>query len=206
MKIGRLLRRQFLPGHQGPSGGLLHFSKIAMQPHIRDKLMQQHIPFGLVLFPARNAGCRNHMTFPVFVLGVKFMVALDMVDQGTVPISKVLPSLVAVRLPSECKINAKLGLVIARVCRIAGIQTGKQGVGLMQRHGLAVFQVGAFAPNHGNNRLRCRVKGRGLRLLRCICPRLRGDRFGGWLGLHLRGGVGYAWLLFLLGLPLLLKL
>ena len=105
------------------------------------------------------------MVFPVFILGVVFMVALDMLYQRTVPVAKVLPPLVVVRLAPESKINAELGLVIAHACRIFCIQLGKQGVGLMQRHGLTLFQMGAFTPKHRNNRLRCWIKGRGLDLV-----------------------------------------
>ena len=86
------------------------------------------------------------------------MVALDVLYQGTVPVAKILPPLVIVRLSPESKVNAELGLVIARLLKLR-VQTGKQGVGLMQRHGLALFQMGAFTPKHRNNRLRCRVKG-----------------------------------------------
>ena len=82
-----------------------------------------------------------------------------MLYQGTVPVAKILPPLVIVRLSPESKFNAELGLVIAHACRIFCIQLGKQGVGLMQRHLLAVFQVGAFTPNNRDNRLRCRIKG-----------------------------------------------
>ena len=52
MEIGGLLRRQFLPGKQGPSGFLFHVGEITMQLHIRNKLTQQHIPFRFVLLPA----------------------------------------------------------------------------------------------------------------------------------------------------------
>ena len=94
---------------------------------------------GLVLLPALYAGCSDYMLFPVFVLRVKLVVALDMFDQGTVPISKILPPLVAVRLALKDTVNAERGFVIACLCRICCIQTGKQRVGLMQRHLLAVL-------------------------------------------------------------------
>ena len=106
------------------------------------------------------------------------MVALDVLYQRTVPVAKVLPPLVIVRLAPESKINAELGLVIAHACRIFCIQLGKQGVGLMQRHGLTLFQMGAFTPKHRNNRLRCRVKGRSLGLVwRLLFLRLFGFLF-----------------------------
>ena len=56
----------------------------------------------------------KHMVFPAFVLCVILMVALDMLDQGTVPVAKVLPPLVVVRLAVHGEVNAELGLVIAR--------------------------------------------------------------------------------------------
>ena len=106
------------------------------------------------------------------------MVALDVLYQGTVPVAKILPPLVVVRLSPESKVNAELGLVIAHACRIFCIQLGKQGVGLMQRHGLALFQMGAFTPKHRNNRLRCQVKGRSLGLVcRLLFLRLFGFLF-----------------------------
>ena len=106
------------------------------------------------------------------------MVALDVLYQGTVPVAKILPPLVIVRLSPERKVNAELGLIIAHACRIFCIQLGKQGVGLMQRHGLALLQMGAFTPKHRNNRLRCRVKGRGLGLVwRLLFLRLFGFLF-----------------------------
>ena len=54
------------------------------------------------------------MIFPAFILGIVFMVALDVLYQGTVPVTKVLPPLVLIRLAPESKINAELGLVLAR--------------------------------------------------------------------------------------------
>ena len=56
----------------------------------------------------------KHMVFPAFVLCVILMVALDMLDQGTVPVAKVLPPLVVVRLAVHGEVDAELGLVIAR--------------------------------------------------------------------------------------------
>ena len=118
------------------------------------------------------------MIFPAFILGIVFMVALDVLYQETVPVAKVLPSLVVVRLSPERKVNAELGLVIAHACRIFCIQLGKQGIGLMQRHGLTLFQMGAFTPKHRNNRLRCRIKGRDLGLVwRLLFLRLFGLLF-----------------------------
>ena len=50
------------------------------------------------------------------------MVALDVLYQGTVPVAKILPPLVIVRLSPERKVNAELGLIIAHACRIATMQ------------------------------------------------------------------------------------
>ena len=110
----------------------------------------------------------QHMVFPMFILGVVFVIALDMLDQGTVPVAKILPPLVAVRLSLHGKVNAELGLVVPApgvswlfpVMALGRVQCLKQCVGFMQRHLLAVFQMGAFTPNNCDNRLRRRVKGR----------------------------------------------
>ena len=47
-----------------------------------------------------------------------------LLDQGTVPISKVLPSFVAVRLTLKNAVNAELGFVIAHIFRVFRIQPG----------------------------------------------------------------------------------
>ena len=88
-----------------------------------------------------------------------------MLDQGTVPVAKVLPSLVAVRLALHGKVNAELGLVVpmARIARLlpfmasGAVQLLENGFGFMQRHLLAVFQMGAFTPKDRDNWLRCRI-------------------------------------------------
>jgi hypothetical protein len=95
----------------------------------------------------------------------EFVVAPDMLDQGTVPVAKVLPSLVAVRLALHGKVNAEPGLVVpmARIARLlpfmasGTVQLLENGLGLMQRHLLSVFQMGTFAPKDRDNRLRCRI-------------------------------------------------
>ena len=112
VEISGLFRRQGFPGSQGTPGLLLHSGQIAMQLHIRDELMQQHIPLGLVRLPCLRPLIVQHMVFPAFILRVVFVVAPDMLDQGTVAVAKVLPSLVAVRLALHGKINAELGLVV----------------------------------------------------------------------------------------------
>ena len=83
-----------------------------MQLHIGDKLMQQHIPLGLVCLPCLRPLMVQHMGFPAFILCVVFVIPLDMLDQGTVPVAKILPPLVVVRLPLKREVNAELGLVI----------------------------------------------------------------------------------------------
>ena len=82
-----------------------------------------------------------------------------MLNQGTVPVAKVLPPGIAVRLSLECKINAEVGLVIIAAASMFCVQPGKQGVSLMQRHLLADFQMGAFGKKDCHNRLCRRVKG-----------------------------------------------
>ena len=127
--------------------------------------MQQHIPLGLVRLPCLRPLMVQHMVFPAFILRVVFVVAPDMLDQGTVPVAKVLPSLVAVRLALHGKINAELGLVVpmTRIARLlpfmasGAVQLLENGLGFMQRHLLAVFQMGAFTPKNRDNRLRCRI-------------------------------------------------
>ena len=107
----------------------------------------------------------QHMVFPAFILCVVFVIAPDMLDQGTAPVAKVLPPLVAVRLALHGKINAELGLVVpmARIARLlpvmasGAVQLLENGLGFMQRHLLAVFQMGAFTPKDRDNRLRCRI-------------------------------------------------
>ena len=146
-------------------GLLLHSGQIAMQLHIRDELMQQHIPLGLVRLPCLRPLMVQHMVFPAFILRVVFVIAPDMLDQGTVPVAKVLPSLVAVRLALHGKINAELGLVVpmTRIARLlpfmasGAVQLLENGLSFMQRHLLAVFQMGAFTPKDRDNRLRCRI-------------------------------------------------
>ena len=127
--------------------------------------MQQRIPLGLVRLPCLRPLMVQHMVFPAFILCVVFVVAPDMLDQGTVPVAKVLPPLVAVRLALHGKVNAELGLVVpmARIARLlpfmasGAVQLLENGLGFMQRHLLAVFQMGAFAPKDRDNRLRCRI-------------------------------------------------
>ena len=79
------------------------------------------------------------MVFPFFIVQIKGLILPDMLNQGTVPVAKILPPGIAVRLSLECKINAEVGLVIVAAAPMFCVQPGKQGVGLMQRHLLAHF-------------------------------------------------------------------
>ena len=54
----------------------------------------------------------QHMVFPAFILRVVFVIPLDMLDQGTVSVAKILPPLVVVRLALHSKINAELGFIV----------------------------------------------------------------------------------------------
>ena len=87
---------------------------------IWDKGMQQHIPLGLVRLPCFRPLMVQHMVFPAFILRIVFVIPLDMFNQGSVPIAKILPPLVAVRLALHGKINAELGFIVpmARIARL----------------------------------------------------------------------------------------
>ena len=56
--------------------------------------------------------CCAEQIFPVLVFGVVFVVALDVLNQGAVPVTKILPTLVVVRLAVQSKINAERGFVV----------------------------------------------------------------------------------------------
>ena len=138
--------------------------------HIRDKFCQKHFPLGLVCLPCLRPLMFQHMVFPVFILCVVFVIAPDMLDQGTVAVAKILPPLVVVRLPLKREVNAELGFVVPAPHMVwlfpfkafGTVQRLENGVSFMQRHLLTVFQVGAFTPNNCDNRLGCRVMGNGL--------------------------------------------
>ena len=74
--------------------------------------MQQHIPLGLVRLPCFRPIMFQNMVFPALVLCVVFVITTDMLDQRTVAVAKVLPSLVVVRLALKGEINAELGFVV----------------------------------------------------------------------------------------------
>ena len=103
--IGRLFRQNVLPFPQSSGGGLLHGRKIAMLFQIRNKLGQNHFALCLVLLPRFRAFVVQHEIFPVLVLGVVFVVVLDMLNQRTLSVTKILPSLVVVGLAVQGKMT-----------------------------------------------------------------------------------------------------
>ena len=129
-----------------------------MQFQVGNKLAQNHVPFGLVRLPCLRPLMVKHMVFPAFVLCVILMVALDMLDQGTVPVAKVLPPLVVVRLAVHGEVNAELGLVIARLILHGVVQGLEHDIRLGKGHLLSIPQVGALAPNDRHKRFGVRVK------------------------------------------------
>ena len=128
-------------------GLLFHTGKGTVLLHVRDKLMEKHFPLGLVRLPCLRPLVVQHMVFPTFILRVVFVIPLDMLDQGTVAVATVLPPLVVVRLALHRKINAELGLIVPapRVVWLfpfqafGTVQRPENGLGLVQRHLLAVF-------------------------------------------------------------------
>ena len=158
--IGRLFRRNVLPLLQSGGGRLLHGRKVAMLFEVRDKLGQHHFPLCLVLFPRFRAFVVQHEVFPVLVLGVVFVVVLDMLNQRTLSVTKILPSLVVVGLAVQGKINTECGLVVpaARVAVLfpvrvlGGVQFFKDAVCHGQRHDFAVLQLVTFAPKNCDRR------------------------------------------------------
>ena len=128
---------------------------------VRDKLGQHHFPLCLVLFPRFRAFVVQNKIFPVFIFGVVFVVVLDVLNQRALSVTKILPSLVVVGLAVQGKINTECGLVIpaARVailfpfCVLGGVQFFKNTIRHGQRHGFAVLQLVAFAPQNCDRRL-----------------------------------------------------
>ena len=98
--------------------------------------------------------------FPVLVLGVVFVVVLDMLNQRTLSVTKILPSLVVFGLAVQGKINTECGLVVpaARVAVLfpvrvlGGVQFFKDAVCHGQRHDFAVLQLVTFAPKNCDRR------------------------------------------------------
>ena len=127
---------------------------------VRNKLGQHHFPLCLVLFPCIRALVAQNKIFPVLVLGVVFVIALDMLNQRTLSVTKILPSLVVIGLAVHSKINAERGLVVPATCitvffpfRMLGcVQFFKNTIRHGQRHGFAVLQLVAFTPQNRNRR------------------------------------------------------
>ena len=123
---------------------------------VRDKLGQHHFPLCLVLFPRFRAFVVQNKIFPVLVLGIVFVVVLDMLNQRTLSVTKILPSLVVVGLAVQGKINTECRLIVpaARVAVLfpvrvlGGVQFFKNTIRHGQRHGFAVLQLVTFAPQN----------------------------------------------------------
>ena len=99
--------------------------------------------------------------FPVLVLGVVFVVVLDMLNQRTLSVTKILPPLVVIRLAVHSKVNAE-GCFVVPAARVAvlfpvsvlgGVQFFKNTIRYGQRHGFAVLQLVAFTPQNRNRGL-----------------------------------------------------
>ena len=163
--IGRLFRRNVLSLSQSGGSRLLHSGKIAKLFEVRDKLGQYNFPLCLVLFPRFRSFVVQNKIFPVLVFGVVFVVALDVLNQGAVPVTKILPSLVVVGLAVQGKINTESGLVVPAT-RVAilfpfrvlgGVQFFKDAVCHGQWHGFAVLQLVTFTPQNCDRGLCGRV-------------------------------------------------
>ena len=159
--ISGSFRRNILTLSQSGGSRLLHSGKIAMLFEVRDKLGQYHFPLCLVLYPCFRALVVQNKIFPVLVFGVVFVVALDVLNQGTLSVTKILPSLVVVGLAVQGKINTECGLIVpaARVAVLfpvrvlGGVQFFKDAVCHGQRHDFAVLQLVAFTPQNRDRRL-----------------------------------------------------
>ena len=127
---------------------------------VRDKLGQHHFPLCLVLFPCFRAFVMQNKILPIFIFSVVFVVVLDMLNQRTLSVTKILPSLVVVGLAVQGKINTECGLVVpaARVAVLfpvrvlGGVQFFKDAVCHGQRHDFAVLQLVTFAPKNCDRR------------------------------------------------------
>jgi len=158
--IGSLFRRNILSFPQSGGGRLLHSRKIAVLFEVRNKLGQHHFPLCLVLLPRFRAFVVQNKIFPVLVFGVVFVVALDVLNQGTLSVTKILPSLVVIRLAVHSKVNAE-GCFVVPAARVAvlfpvrvlgGVQFFKNAVCHGQRHDFAVLQLVTFAPKNCDRR------------------------------------------------------
>ena len=132
---------------------------------VRNKLGQHHFPLCLVLLPRFRAFVVQTKIFPVLVFGVVFVVALDVLNQGTLSVTKILPSLVVIRLAVHSKVNAE-GCFVVPAARVAvlfpvrvlgGVQFFKDAVCHGQRHDFAVLQLVAFTPQNRDRGLCGRV-------------------------------------------------
>ena len=157
--VGGFLRRQGVAGRQTGLRLLFQPGQVAMQLHVGDDLGEKGFPAGVILRPCLRAALPGQMVFPFFVVQIKGLIIPDMLNQGTVPVAKILPPGITVRLSLECKINTEVGFVIVAAASMFCVQPGKQGVGLMQRHLLAHFQIGAFSEKDRHNWLCRGVKG-----------------------------------------------
>ena len=167
-KIRSLFRRQIFAVFQHIRCGAFLLREIAMQTHIRHELGEDHFPFGFVMFPRLSTLIVQHIVLPAFIIGVVFVIGLNMVDQRAVPIPEILPSLVAVAITVKGTINAELGLVIPAAC-ISGllalgalflVQRFEQRISAGKGQLFALLQLVAFAPNDCHHRLHSRIKGR----------------------------------------------
>ena len=84
-----------------------------MQFQIRDKFMQQHFPLCLVCVQRFLALIPQKVIIPIRVIGIVGVIFFDVFNQSTVPVPKILSSLIAVCDTVHHKINAESGLVIA---------------------------------------------------------------------------------------------
>ena len=156
-----------------------------MQTHIRHKLGENHFPFCFALLPAFSTLIVQYIVLPAFIIGVVFVIGLNMVDQRAVPIPEILPSLVAVALTVKGTINAEFGLVIPAAC-ISGllalgalflVQRFEQRISAGKGQLFALLQLVTFTPNDRHHRLYSRIKGRrqflfrirsGVALCKCL--------------------------------------
>ena len=128
---------------------------------VRDKFGQHHFALCLVLFPRFRAFVVQNKILPVFIFGVVFVVVLDVLNQRTLAVTKILPSLVVVGLAVQGKVNAEGCLVVpaARVTVffpvhvLGGVQFFKNTICHGQRHCFAVLQLVAFTPQNRDRRL-----------------------------------------------------
>ena len=123
---------------------------------VRDKLGQHHFALCLVLLPRFRAFVVQNKILPVFIFSVVFVVTLNVLNQGAIPVTKILPSLVVVGLAVQGKINAECGLVVPATCVavlfpfrvLGGVQFFKDAVCHGQWHGFAVLQLVTFTPQN----------------------------------------------------------